>query len=72
MANTNSAVKHSKKGFRMPHLMVLVLGVLVFMSLMTYLIPAGQFAVDPESKQLLGDQFSFLPDRKSTRLNSSH
>lgn len=63
MANTNSAVKHSKKGFRMPHLMFLVLGVLVFMSLMTYLIPAGQFAVDPESKQLLGDQFSFLPEQ---------
>lgn len=49
-----------KKSFKMPHMMVLLIGLLIFMSLMTYVIPAGQFAKDPETGKLLSDQFSFL------------
>ena len=63
MANPNTTAKPKKKGFKMPHIMFLVLGILIFMSLMTYIIPAGQFATDPETKKLLGDQFSFLPEQ---------
>lgn len=40
-----------------------MLGILIFMSLMTYIIPAGQFATDPETNKLLGDQFAFLPEQ---------
>lgn len=43
----------------MPHILFLVLGILIFMSLLTYVIPAGQFAQD-ETGKLLGDQFEFL------------
>lgn len=63
MANPNPAAKPKKKGFKMPNIMFLVLGILIFMSLMTYIIPAGQFATDPETKKLLGDQFAFLPEQ---------
>lgn len=46
-----------KKGFRMPHLLFLMLGLILFMSLMTYVIPAGEFAVDPETNALIGTDF---------------
>ena len=58
--------KPKKKGLKMPHLLVLILSLLVLMSLMTYIIPAGQFGTDPETGAILSE------DRKSTRLNSSH
>lgn len=54
-----AAVK-KKKGLKMPHLLFLMLGLIIFMSLMTYVIPAGQFAKNPETGALLGDQFSLL------------
>ena len=37
-----------KKGFKVPHLFFLLLGLLVVMSCLTYVIPAGQF-VDLEN-----------------------
>ena len=40
--------------------MFLILGILIFMSLMTYVIPAGQFATNPDTGKLIGDEFSFL------------
>ena len=40
-----------------------MLGLILFMSLMTYIIPAGEFATDPETGEILGDQFSFLPEQ---------
>lgn len=50
----------TKKKFKMPHLMVIIFGLLFFMSLMTYVIPAGQFATNPETGKLIGNQFNFL------------
>lgn len=47
------------KGFKMPHIFFLMLGLIMIMSLLTYVIPAGQFAAD-EKGALLGDQFNFL------------
>jgi uncharacterized ion transporter superfamily protein YfcC len=47
------------KGFKMPHIFFLMLGLILIMSLLTYVVPAGQFAAD-EKGALLGDQFSFL------------
>jgi len=44
----------------MPHLMVMVLGMMLLMSLLTYIIPAGQFALDPESGTLDGNAFTYL------------
>lgn len=49
-----------KRGFKMPHLMILILSFLLIMSVATYIIPAGQFATDPETGKLLGDQFTYL------------
>lgn len=53
-------LEKKKRGFKMPHIMFLILGILMVMSLLTYVIPAGQFAKDPETGKLLGDQFTFL------------
>lgn len=52
--------KPKKKGLKMPHLLVLILSLLVLMSLMTYIIPAGQFGTDPETGAILSDQFHLL------------
>ncbi len=51
-----------KKGFKMPHLLVLMLGLILLMSLLTYVVPAGQFAKDADGT-ILGDQFSLLPEQ---------
>lgn len=37
------ATAKEKKKFQLPHLLFLLLGLLVFMSLLTYILPAGQF-----------------------------
>jgi len=49
-----------KKGFKMPHLFWIMMGLLVITSLLTYVVPAGQFATDPETGKILGDQFIWL------------
>lgn len=53
-------MEKKKKGFVMPHLMLMILGLLIIMSLLTYVIPAGQFAKDPETGKIIGTQFSYL------------
>ncbi len=58
MANTT--VKKEKKAFKMPHLFWIMMSLLLVTSLLTYIIPAGQFATDPETGKILGDQFQFL------------
>lgn len=37
-----------------------MMGLLLITSLLTYIIPAGQFATDPETGKILGDQFNYL------------
>ena len=54
--NTTEA---KKKGFKMPHLFWIMIGLLLIASILTYIVPAGEFAVD-ESGKILGDQFSYL------------
>ena len=66
MSNTGAKVNAAgskKGGFKMPHILFLILGILMVMSLMTYVIPAGQFAKDPDTGKLIGDQFSFLDEQ---------
>lgn len=59
--STAEKTKEKKKAkFKMPHILFLILGILMVMSLLTYVVPAGQFATDPETGSLIGDQFSFL------------
>lgn len=60
---TSTMEVKKKKDRKMPHLLVLILSLLLFMSLMTYVIPAGQFAKDPETGKILSDQFTFLAER---------
>lgn len=48
-----------KKPFRIPHLFWIMFGLLLIASIMTYVIPAGQFATDADGK-ILGDQFQYL------------
>ena len=49
-----------KKGFKMPHMLWLMIILLLICSVATYLIPAGAFGTDPETGAILGDQFSYL------------
>lgn len=51
--------KKAKRSFQMPPLLFLMLGLLIFMSILTYIIPAGQFAVDANGA-IIPDQFSFV------------
>ena len=54
-----STGEKAKKGFKMPHLFWIMMGLLLFACLLTYIIPADEFAVD-ENGKILGDQFSYL------------
>lgn len=56
-----------KKGFKMPHLFWLMMGLLVVTSLLTYVIPAGEFAVDANGN-ILGDQFIYLEEQTPVSL----
>lgn len=56
---SKQAKSTEKKSFKMPHLFWIMFGLLLIASLMTYIIPAGQFAMDANGK-ILGDQFSLL------------
>ncbi len=49
-----------KKKFKMPHLMAMIVGLILIMSLLTYIVPAGQFAADPVTGKIDGNAFSFL------------
>lgn len=52
-------MKKPNKKFTMPHLFWIMLGLILFMSVMTYIIPAGAFAKD-EAGNLIGSAFSYL------------
>ena len=60
MAAATKEPKKVKKGFKMPHLFWIMIGLLFLSSLLTYLIPAGQFMTDPATGKILGDQFVYL------------
>ena len=48
MAAATKEPKKVKKGFKMPHLFWIMICLLFVSSLLTYVIPAGQFMTDPE------------------------
>lgn len=50
---------NGKKEFKMPHLLWIMAGILLLCSILTYIIPAGQFEATAEGK-ILGDQFHLL------------
>ena len=60
MAAPTKEPKKVKKGFKMPHLFWIMICLLFVSSLLTYVIPAGQFMTDPETGKILGDQFQYL------------
>lgn len=62
MAENNKANEQNKpenKKSKMPHLLWIMLGLLLIASIATYIVPAGNFAVD-ENGEVLGEQFEFL------------
>lgn len=48
-----------KKKIKMPHLLWVMFGLLLLASLATYIVPAGNFAID-ENGQVIGDQFEYI------------
>lgn len=59
MSSTTLTPKPKKK-FKLPHLFWIMMGLLLVTSLLTYIIPAGQFATDPTTKQIIGTKFNYL------------
>ncbi|MEG2435652.1 MAG: YfcC family protein [Ruthenibacterium sp.] len=57
--NSQKPNAKEKKPFKMPHLLWIMIGLLLLCSLLTYIIPAGQFAVDADGK-ILGDKFAYM------------
>lgn len=51
--------KNRVTSFKLPHLLFLMLGLILFMSLMTYVVPAGNYAVNPDGT-LNGNDFQLL------------
>lgn len=48
-----------KHGFRMPHFLWIMIGMILVCSILTYLIPAGEFAVD-EGGRIIGADFHYV------------
>ncbi len=59
MSTAQALKTQQKKKFKMPHLFWIMMGLLVVASLLTYVIPAGEFATDANGN-ILGDQFHYL------------
>lgn len=59
-ATAPAAAPKKQQVLKLPHLLWIMLGLILIMSLLTYVIPAGQFATDPVTKQLLGDKFAYV------------
>lgn len=57
--STATVAEKKKRSFKMPHLLWIILGLIVIMSLLTYVIPAGQFGTD-EAGNLVGTEFNYL------------
>lgn len=57
----------SKKRFKMPHMLFLMLGLIFFVSIMTYVIPSGEFIIDSatvgSNTQAFTGEFSFLKEQ---------
>ena len=58
--STAAIEKPKKKRFTMPHLLAMIVGLILIMSILTYIVPAGQFAIDPATGKIDGSQFNFL------------
>ncbi len=56
-------MEKKKKRFIMPHLFWIMMGLLVVVSCLTYIIPAGQFGHDPQTGALLADEFTYLGEQ---------
>ncbi len=40
-----------KKSFQLPHVMVILIGIMLVVTIMSFFIPSGQFGVHPSSRQ---------------------
>lgn len=54
-----TAKPNQKKKFKMPHLFWIMIFLLIFACILTYIVPAGKFGVD-EKGNILGSQFSLM------------
>lgn len=59
---SEKVAKKGKKAFKLPHLLWIMLGLILIMSLLTYVIPAGTFAKD-EKGNLIGSQFNYIGEQ---------
>src|SRR5699024_3025546 len=57
--NISAKTETKKKQFKMPHILWLMLGLLLLATVLTYIIPAGQFARDANGN-IIATEFNFL------------
>lgn len=60
--NEKTEQEVKKKKFKMPHLLWVMFGILLLASFATYVIPAGNFAID-DNGEVIGNQFEYLDEQ---------
>ena len=43
-ANKKTLNNEKKKGFKVPNAYIIVIGIMIFVSILTYIVPAGKYA----------------------------
>lgn len=55
-----SQTETKKPGFTVPHVLVLIIGLIVICCGLTYVLPAGEYAVDPQTKLVVAESFHYV------------
>ncbi len=55
-----SQTETKKPGFTVPHVLVLIIGLIVICCGLTYVLPAGEYAVDPQTKLVVAGSFHYV------------
>lgn len=58
-----STQKRERKKFKLPHLLVMMLMLLVLMSILTYIIPPSEYGLDPATGKINSADFHYLEAR---------
>lgn len=65
----DEVTKKEKKKFKAPHLLWIMVGLLLMAVVLTYIIPAGEYAVD-SAGNIIQDEFRFLEEQTAVSVGS--
>ena len=55
-----SQTETKKPGFTVPHVLVLIIGLIVICCGLTYVLPAGEYSIDPQTKLVVAGSFHYV------------